>query len=113
MMLVRNHVPAFISRIYASVRRDHQHEPILFILNDGRSYSTHSSSIEGFRLDGNPSTGCCGYDLQLEDRHENLLPALQKLYILQPGPGYGSLREVVVSLMVLRRLSGPSHKGGI
>ena len=33
-------------------------------------------------------------------------PALHKLYILQPGPRDAVLREVVVSIMISRRLSG-------
>ena len=36
---------------------------------------------------------------------EFVLPALQNLYILQPGPCYSCLREAVVSFMVSRRLS--------
>ena len=45
--------------------------------------------------------------LQLPDRRpESVLPALHKLYILQPGPRYLPLREAVVSFMTSRRLSG-------
>ena len=39
-------------------------------------------------------------------QHENVLPAMEKLYIPQPGPRHSFLREAVVSVMVSRRLSG-------
>ena len=39
-------------------------------------------------------------------QHENVLRAMGKLYIPQPGPRDSFLREAVVSVMVLRRLSG-------
>ena len=39
-------------------------------------------------------------------QHENVLPAMSKLYIPQPGPRHSFLREAVVSVMVSRRLSG-------
>ena len=42
----------------------------------------------------------------LERQHENVLPALHKLYIPQPGPRDAFLREAVVSFMISRRLSG-------
>ena len=45
--------------------------------------------------------------LQLPDKqHQNVIPALQKLYIPQPGPRHAPLREMVVSFMISRRLSG-------
>jgi hypothetical protein len=42
----------------------------------------------------------------LRPPHKAVLPALKGLYILQPGPRHVPLREAVVSLMILRRLSG-------
>ena len=39
-------------------------------------------------------------------RYKNVLPAMDKLYLLQPGPSHALLREGVVSAMVSRRLSG-------
>ena len=39
-------------------------------------------------------------------RHENVLPPMDKLYIPQPGSCHAFLREVVVSVMASRRLSG-------
>jgi hypothetical protein len=45
--------------------------------------------------------------LQLRDgQHKSVLPALHKLYVLQPGARHASLREAVVSFMTLHRLSG-------
>ena len=45
--------------------------------------------------------------LQLPDKQDqNVIPALQKLYIPQPGPRHAPLREMVVSFMISRRLSG-------
>ena len=38
--------------------------------------------------------------------HENVLPAIDKLYISQPGPCCAWLRETVVSMMISCRLSG-------
>ena len=47
--------------------------------------------------------------LQLRnERGDFVLPALHKLYVLQPGPCNASLREAIVSLMTSRRLSGHS-----
>jgi hypothetical protein len=41
-----------------------------------------------------------------DGRRELVLPSLHKLYIPQPGPRHAPLREVVVSFMTSRRLSG-------
>ena len=38
-------------------------------------------------------------------RPKSMLPALHKLYVLQPAPHYSRLREAIVSFMVSRRLS--------
>jgi hypothetical protein len=47
------------------------------------------------------------HNLQLLERlRENMLPALHKLCIHQPGPRHVPLREAVVTFMVSRRLSG-------
>ena len=39
-------------------------------------------------------------------RHNDVLPALHKLYLPQPGPRHAFVREAVVSVMISRRLSG-------
>ncbi|KAH9018086.1 hypothetical protein EDB84DRAFT_1581626, partial [Lactarius hengduanensis] len=49
------------------------------------------------------------YAIQLltqEPWRGNVLPALHKLYIADPGPRHAPLRETVVSFMISRRLSG-------
>ena len=43
---------------------------------------------------------------ETQRRHGNILTALHKLYIPQPGPRDAALREAVVSFMISRRLSG-------
>jgi hypothetical protein len=46
---------------------------------------------------------CCW---KSDQRREAVLPALQKLYISQPGPRHEPLREAVVTFMTSRQLSG-------
>ncbi|KAH9066562.1 hypothetical protein EDB87DRAFT_436977 [Lactarius vividus] len=59
-----------------------------------------------FHIAGDLSTDIV-LSLQLSGkRRKTLLPALQKLYIREPGPRHVPLREAVVSLMMSRRLSG-------
>ena len=43
---------------------------------------------------------------ETQSRHENMLPALHKLYVPHPGPHRAVLREAVVSFMVSCRLDG-------
>ena len=42
----------------------------------------------------------------LERRYIDVIPALHKLYVRQPGSRDAVLREAVVSFMISRRLSG-------
>jgi hypothetical protein len=64
------------------------------------------TGVKWFHLDGNLSTNIVRA-LQLPERQcENVLPALHKFYIPQPGPRYAPLRKAVVSFMTSRRLSG-------
>ena len=96
----------------------------LFNVKDLRIFATRSSNrayygyrqwlklinsftgVNLFQVAGNLSTYLVR-DLQLPDRkREVVLPGLRMLYIPQPGPRRALLREAVVSLMALRRLSG-------
>ena len=59
-----------------------------------------------FHLDVNHLTNFV-HDMQPLGRpHENVLPALHKLFVLQPGPRDVVLREALVSFMISCRLSG-------
>ena len=89
-----------ISRTRPSIRMDSLHErEILELLNKGKKL---------FHLNMNCSINVVHtlQVLETQRRHENMFPALHKLYIPQPGPHYAVLREAVVSFMVSRRLSG-------
>ena len=59
-------------------------------------------------LDMNHSISVMHILQPLESQHEDVLPALHKLYVRQPGPRDAVLREAVVSFMISRRLSGHS-----
>ena len=95
---------------------------LLFDVEDLRISATGQSSVEDsgrwlepigsfpglkcLHVSGNISIDIMR-DLQLPDKQrQNVIPALQKLYIPQPGPRLAPLREMVVSFMISRRLSG-------
>ena len=91
-----------ISGTRPSIRMDTSYErEILELLNKGK---------KSFHLNMNRSINIVHtlQPLETQRRHENMLPALHKLYIPQPGPHHAVLREAVVSFMVSRRLSGHS-----
>ena len=99
-----------------------------FLLNDER-YLRISTTRPSERTDSsfrgellelfNPFTGENSGHLRLDanhykkivrtsqpSRHKNVLPAMDKIYIPQPGPRHRFIREAVVSAMVKHRLSG-------
>ena len=59
-----------------------------------------------FHLDMDHSISVMHTLQPLERRHNDMSPALHKLYVRQPGPRDAVLREAVVSFMTSRRLSG-------
>lgn len=62
------------------------------------------TGVKRLHIAGNLSTDIVRA-LELDSWRETLLPTLQKLYIPQPGPRHGPLREAIVSFMISRRLS--------
>ena len=63
------------------------------------------TSVTSFHISGNISIDVARILQQTGEQRRIILPSLQKLYIPQPGPCLSRLREMVVSFMVLRRLS--------
>ena len=64
-----------------------------------------STDEKSFHLDANHWIDVIVHTSQ-QSRYENVLFAIDKIYLPQPGPGHALLREWVVSEMVSRRLSG-------
>jgi len=64
------------------------------------------TGLKWFHLDGNHSTNIVRSFQLLGRQRETVLPALHKLYILQPWPLHAPLKEAVVSFMTTRGLSG-------
>ena len=62
------------------------------------------TGVKRLHIAGNLSTDIVRA-LEPDSWRKTLLPTLQKLYIPQPGPRHGPLREAIVSFMISRRLS--------
>jgi hypothetical protein len=63
--------------------------------------------VKWFLVSGNLSADIvCSSQVIPDGMPDIVLPALQKLYVLQPEPRYSPLRDAVVSFMTSRRLSG-------
>jgi hypothetical protein len=71
---------------------------LLFLINS-------FTGVKRLHIAGNLSTDIVRA-LELDSCRETLLPTLQMLYIPQPAPRHAPLSEVIVSLMISRRLSG-------
>jgi hypothetical protein len=67
---------------------------------------TSFTGVKWFHITGNILIDIVRALQQPDRRHKTVLPSLQTLYLPQPGPRQARLREMVVSFMVLRRLSG-------
>ena len=67
---------------------------------------TSFTGVTSFHISGNISIDIVRDLQKTSDKRRTVLPSLQKLYIPQPGPCLSRLREMVVSFMILRRLSG-------
>ena len=96
------------------LRNDERYILVITTRPSGRMDSSHSEELVDLL---NQSTGEKSFHLDANhwinivhtsqpSRHENVLPATEKLYLPQPGPRHVFLREGVVSVMVSRRLSG-------
>jgi hypothetical protein len=84
-------------------------QPIRADSLDGRPWLESLESFTGVKwlhVAGNLSIDIVRALQQLGNLRKAVVPALQKLYIQQPGPSCAPLRETVVSLMISRRLSG-------
>jgi hypothetical protein len=67
---------------------------------------TSFTGVKWFHIAGNILIDIVRALQQPDKRRKNVLPSLKTLYLPQPGPRQARLREMVVSFMVLRRLSG-------
>ena len=89
-----------ISRTRPSIRMDSSHKrDILELLNKGKK-------LFHFNMNRLMNVVHTLQALETQRRHENMFPGVHKLYIPQPGPHHAVLREVAVSFMVSRQLSG-------